>query len=173
MARYADMSPEQKARKLAQNRAWRAANLEKHRQLNRAWQAANPLTPEQKARKAEQKRAWVAANREKDRQRERARTLKQYGMTPADYEAMLEAQNHQCANPVCGNVADLSPGIAGRLHVDHDHDTGRVRGLLCTNCNLALGKCRDSPAILRGLADYVEADRVKRLLATGQFRASA
>jgi hypothetical protein len=48
-------------------------------------------------------------------------------------------------------------GSTENLHIDHDHSTGKVRGCLCSNCNLALGHAQDNPDILRKLADYIEA----------------
>ena len=72
--------------------------------------------------------------------------LKQrYGLTSADVEAMIEAQGGTCA--VCPGKPE---------HVDHDHQTGEVRGILCFNCNQALGNARDNPIVLRGLARYLE-----------------
>jgi hypothetical protein len=58
---------------------------------------------------------------------------------------MIEAQGGTCA--VC-------PGEP--QHVDHDHETGLVRGILCFNCNQALGNARDNAQVLRGLARYLE-----------------
>ena len=58
---------------------------------------------------------------------------------------MIEAQGGTCA--VC-------PGPP--QHVDHDHETGEVRGILCFNCNQALGNARDDVQVLRGLARYLE-----------------
>jgi hypothetical protein len=56
---------------------------------------------------------------------------KQLGVTDADYDRMLNEQGGGCA--ICGN-----PPKSRRLHVDHDHKTGKVRGLLCFRCNRAL-----------------------------------
>jgi len=56
---------------------------------------------------------------------------KQLGVTDAEYARLLEAQGGGCA--ICGN-----PPKTRRLHVDHDHRTGQVRGLLCHRCNRAL-----------------------------------
>jgi Recombination endonuclease VII len=64
------------------------------------------------------------------RQRRKPRAA-QLGITDADYEALLAAQGGGCA--ICGN-----PPKTRRLHVDHDHKTGKVRGLLCHRCNRAL-----------------------------------
>jgi hypothetical protein len=64
------------------------------------------------------------------RQRRKPRAA-QLGVSDADYEALLAAQGGGCA--ICGN-----PPKTRRLHVDHDHKTGKVRGLLCHRCNRAL-----------------------------------
>lgn len=78
-----------------------------------------------------------------------------YGITVDDYETMLEQQNGGCA--VCGGtIANRGKNSMSRLHVDHDHDTGRVRGLLCHPCNTGIAKFRDDPALLRSAADYIE-----------------
>ncbi len=61
-----------------------------------------------------------------------------YGLTAEEYEAILESQGGGCA------ICEKTPEEAGkRLSVDHDHETGDVRGLLCQSCNLALGMIED------------------------------
>lgn len=76
----------------------------------------------------------------------------------AHYLEMLAAQHGRC--PGCGHglVAqrDQITGKQDVAHVDHDHATGRVRGLLCDFCNKALGLADDNPAVLRNLATYLE-----------------
>lgn len=62
-----------------------------------------------------------------------------YGITPAEYDAMAAAQGHRCA--CCGSK---EPGGSGSFHVDHDHVTGDVRGLLCSKCNLGIGSLGDT-----------------------------
>lgn len=85
------------------------------------------------------------------RQRQRRADLKnRYGITVEEYEALAVAQGNACA--ICR--VD-SPGRGGRWHIDHDHATGKVRGLLCLSCNVGLGHFRDDPALLRAAADYV------------------
>ncbi len=79
-----------------------------------------------------------------------------YGMTMAEYSDMLRAQGGTCA--ICGS---LEPGHSRqRMHVDHDHQTGMIRGLLCNTCNRVLGLMCDNPVNLRAAADYLEASRV-------------
>lgn len=60
---------------------------------------------------------------------------RRYGITLTDYERMAAEQHNQCA--ICGIEAWALR--TGRLHVDHDHATGKARGLLCPKCNVALG----------------------------------
>jgi hypothetical protein len=71
-----------------------------------------------------------------------------YGITMEEYYQMLETQNNKCA--VCDNKATKT------LDVDHDHETGRVRGLLCNNCNRGIGHLKDNPDILRRAISYLE-----------------
>ena len=81
--------------------------------------------------------------------REEARYLKRYGLTLEDYNRMFEAQSGRCA--IC------SVSVEGaRLCVDHDHGTGKVRGLLCSLCNRALGQFRDSTELLRKAIAYLK-----------------
>lgn len=82
--------------------------------------------------------------------------LKQkYGITSEQYEAMLTDQGGVCA--LCGHPPNPD-GVrsASRLHVDHDHATGRIRALLCLNCNRGLGIFGDEPGLIRRAADYIE-----------------
>lgn len=75
-----------------------------------------------------------------------------YGLSLEAYQAMLEGQKHVCA--VC-----MKPNTRKgdtRLMVDHCHVTGRVRGLLCHNCNAALGMADDDPDLLERLAEYLK-----------------
>jgi len=72
-----------------------------------------------------------------------------YGITLGDYARMFEEQNGVCA--VCGQAS-----TGTRLHIDHDHTTGRVRGLLCFKCNSVLGKVNDDPEHLLTLVAYLE-----------------
>jgi hypothetical protein len=82
-----------------------------------------------------------------------------FGMPAGEYEAMHEAQKGLCA--ICGEpetVLDSKRKLRS-LSLDHDHATGKIRGLLCTRCNNGLGNFRDNPDVLRKGALYVEAHR--------------
>jgi hypothetical protein len=74
-----------------------------------------------------------------------------YGMTVDDYNDMLQSQNNRCA---CCGIHKAK--IKGLLHVDHCHDTGKVRGLLCVSCNTGLGKFHDDIDLLKDAINYLE-----------------
>lgn len=70
-------------------------------------------------------------------------------MTMTSFQAMLKAQDGVCA--ICKETCPTQR----RLSVDHDHKTGKIRGLLCARCNFGLGSFRDRPALLRGAEVYL------------------
>lgn len=88
---------------------------------------------------------WYSRNKGKVQIRA---TMNVYGLSMD--EAVRVRSLSECE--VCGS----GPGKKG-LHVDHDHETGEVRGVLCHGCNLAIGNVNDNPDRLRALADYLEA----------------
>lgn len=74
--------------------------------------------------------------------------LKKYGITPSDRAAILQSQYGKCAICQCDE--------SGRkFHIDHCHSTGTVRGLLCEQCNLGIGKFKDDPDALERAAMYL------------------
>jgi hypothetical protein len=86
----------------------------------------------------------------------RHRLKKNFGLTEAEYDRMLEGQNGLCA--ICGQAETARwKGRTIRLGVDHCYQTGRVRGLLCNQCNRALGCFKDSVDYLRSAIAYLEA----------------
>ena len=96
---------------------------------------------------AKQKKEWNDRNREhvREYERKRVRPMKnaqqqagRYGLTVGDVDRMKEEAGHRCQ--ICGGTKPLC--------VDHDHTTGKVRGVLCSECNLGLGKFDDDPALL-------------------------
>ena len=74
-----------------------------------------------------------------------------YGVGLEDYDSMLTKQLGGCA--ICGKHPSNS-----RLHIDHNHSTGKVRGLLCRKCNLALGLLADNPIIIKKMLQYILRD---------------
>lgn len=136
------------------------AKAERHRRDTAKWIAENP----EKAK--ETYRRYFDANREdvlrrsRDRRRtnpppsasQNARFLRSYGITVDDRDDLIDSQKGLCA--ICGQPP-MGKRQHGVLHVDHDHETGRVRAMLCSNCNLGLGKFKDDPDLLARAAQYV------------------
>lgn len=123
-----------KPKRLAQVKAYREANKETRKAYSRAYQRKN-------AKKILAQRKDSGYDLEY-----------KYGLSLSQYACLLSAQNGTCK--ICGaRPEDCRPH--GRLNVDHDHDTGKVRGLLCNQCNVALGGFRDSPALLLNAVKYL------------------
>lgn len=102
-----------------------------------------------KVRKADYQRGVRLPRREAEPYRFQVLRRK-YGLSPQDYTKLLEAQGGKCA--ICGRA---DPGRGKEWPVDHDHNTGAVRGLLCWKCNSALGMLRDSPELCEAAARYL------------------
>lgn len=102
-------------------------------------------------------RRWFRDNRQRaTTQKFRNNLHRNYGMTIDDYETMLVAQDYVCAICDGENGIHSTHGTQFRLSVDHDHKTGRVRGLLCNNCNRALGLLADNHELVRKALAYIE-----------------
>lgn len=84
------------------------------------------------------------------------RLKKKFGITLDQFHAMIDHQDNKCA--ICGNgpVGRARKGGAVRLHIDHCHATGKVRGLLCYKCNTGLGVFEDNPKYLAEAIRYLE-----------------
>jgi hypothetical protein len=121
-------------------RNWKAANPERTRELQQRHQERNRDKINQRSRD------WYEANKARAAKQTRSRKLAGYGLTQAQFDAMLIAQNGNCA--IC-----MAPMDSPR--VDHCHKTGAVRGLLCKGCNSGLGMFRDQPSALMRAADYL------------------
>jgi hypothetical protein len=102
-----------------------------HKAVTKKWQEDN------RAYKSEQVREW--------------QYRKKFGITIQEYNVMLAEQNNSCA--VCERS---QTDFKRKFAVDHDHKTGKVRRLLCDNCNHALGMVNDNPIILQKLILYLE-----------------
>lgn len=126
-----------RAKTRERNRAWRKANPDRAKAKNREWGAKNrDKRNAYGKRRLEENGDWVRKlNREGHRWRA-------YGLTPEGYQEMLAAQGGRCA------ICATDKPHKGALHVDHDHDTGEVRGLLCFCCNAGIGKLKDDPRLL-------------------------
>jgi len=97
-------------------------------------------------------RGWYQQNKGRANKRMRSNALmRQYGLTEIEYDRILESQGGGCA--ICEAVSGNGDK---RLSVDHDHQTGAVRGILCDPCNNALGFFRDDPSLLARAIQYLE-----------------
>lgn len=80
------------------------------------------------------------------------RVSAKYGISADEYKQMHEKQNGKCK--ICNEV----PATKRGLHVDHCHDTGKVRGLLCHGCNLGIGSMKDSIHLLEKAIEYLRSN---------------
>lgn len=135
-------------------------------ECEKKWIRKYHKTPQGKDKRKE----WVGQNKEKieayyelyhndPEKRKASKTyqrkywlMKQFGITPDDYDRMLNEQNGGCA--ICDS--DKSGNRSKNFMIDHDHETGKVRGLLCYRCNQAIGAFDDNPDLLRKAATYLE-----------------
>lgn len=104
-----------------------------HNKASREWTKANPHA-----------RALIAR---------RNKLLKKYGVTLTAYETILQAQQGCCK--LCRSTQDRRP-----LNVDHCHTTGRIRGLLCDKCNLAIGLLGDRLDVVHRIVGYLDESAV-------------
>lgn len=118
--------------------------------------------PEHRVLLLEQARRRNAKHPDKTAANAHRYVLKQKGLTPEQYEAMLAAQGGGCA--ICG--AKEPRRGAKFFPLDHDHETNAVRGLLCSNCNLGLGNFGDDPAKLMAAVDYLLKFKTPKLVAS-------
>lgn len=136
--RIAAMPREKRQQK---HRRYYSKNREKVASKNRRWQQEN----------AERFKAFAADwHRANKHRRQNEQLGRKYGLRPGDYEVMLSAQGGGCA--ICKRTENFD---GRRFAVDHCHRTGRVRGLLCTKCNVAVGLLGDSPALLMTAIEYL------------------
>jgi recombination endonuclease VII len=127
--RYAE-DPDYRARKLAANRKWNKANREHINEWKRRVRNKKPEYREKHCR-----------------QLAHGRRRAKYGLTPEDFERLLQRQNGACG------ICKVRP--AETLSVDHDHVTNAVRGLLCRPCNTGLGAFGDNPRLMLKAIAYL------------------
>jgi hypothetical protein len=118
------------------------------------------LSTEYRKRKYYERHEANKAKMRSDYQRKREENLdykiaRAYGITKAQWYQILEAQDGTCA--ICKGGADCGGSRPdAKFHVDHCHETGRIRGLLCAHCNQAIGLLRVRPDIALAAAEYLE-----------------
>ncbi len=127
----------QKRRRKIYLKNWKEENKDKLREQSKLWKAKNRDRVNEGARRGYKK------NRHNILARIRK---KKYGIDEKEYAKI----NSKKICPVCKRVSKKN------LSIDHDHITGKIRGYICNNCNVALGRVADSPIILRALAKYLD-----------------
>lgn len=144
---------EKKARDRENQRKWREAPENRERQRERDRKRFED--PEYRERKREQSRQWREAPENRERQREQSRQWREdpenrerqrdlklqrnFGITREQFREMLASQNHKCAACPQELQEDVPLTDARVANVDHCHNTGRVRAILCRRCNTAFG----------------------------------
>jgi hypothetical protein len=154
----AGLRPECKECTKERRREWysrnRAAEVERVRQ----WALANPD-------KVAERIAALRGSEKKKLADRRSHLKRKYGITLEDYDRMLEAQGGVCA--ICKEARPEER----TLHVDHDHVTGKIRGLLCFRCNNAIGDLRDDVDLIYRMLDYLDRDEEAAALARARVLA--
>jgi len=118
------------------------------KECERKWYKSWRARPEVLKRIKEQQKQWAKRNVDNRKLNRKKYNLKvNFGISIEDYNKLLLRQNGVCA--VCGSNTNRS------LAVDHNHETGKVRGLLCGNCNTALGLLRENIQIIEKLKGYL------------------
>ncbi len=94
----------------------------------------------------------------------RHKLKKHYGLSECEYNEILQLQNYKCA---CCKTSE--PGGRGRWHVDHCHESGLVRGLLCHHCNVGIGNLGDSVEGIENALNYLKEHYDKHPFASGSI----
>ncbi|HEX2849462.1 MAG TPA: endonuclease VII domain-containing protein [Acidimicrobiales bacterium] len=148
---------------LAAKAARYRANPEPAKERARQWARENPD-------RVKAQRARVRESGRRAEQNRRSHLKRKYGISLAEYDRLLDRQDGRCG--ICGRPPrdDIS------LHVDHDHGSGEIRGLLCFRCNNALGDFGDDPQLLDRAVAYLAGHRenlaeVERMTALARARA--
>jgi hypothetical protein len=132
----------------ARNLARYHANKERYSEVRREYHSIN------REKINANKKVWKEANPDKVKNQH---LLKKFGITLEQFNEMLAKQNGVCA--ICEKPETLIHPKSGKIQdlcVDHDHETGKVRGLLCTCCNKAIGLLNDSKELVEKAAKYLE-----------------
>jgi hypothetical protein len=82
--------------------------------------------------------------------------VKKFGISVEQYNAFIEKQNNSCA--ICNKHKDEFSGRGNNFHIDHCHTSGKVRGLLCSNCNTGLGQFKDNIKSLENAIQYLSSN---------------
>ena len=144
------MTDESREKRRKRMKVWRDENKEAIKEYQKKWRQENSdeISAYQKEYQAEyrsrdDKQQWFW---EKN-------LLANYGITPDDFNQMWDDQDGKCA--VCFTKLTPRGRNGNSAAVDHNHETGEVRALLCRSCNHAIGQLKDSPAVLESAIRYL------------------
>lgn len=133
-----------------EQRAYRRAMYQKHKDKQKAQQRTYRAKNPDKWR--EYGRKWSKENKDRTRVKDRMSQIKRvYGLSAEGYYLLFTYQLGSCA--ICEKELEF---IGQHTHVDHDHKTGKVRGILCNLCNHLIGESLENTIILRKAIDYLE-----------------
>ena len=149
----------------------RQADPERANAYQQAWRKANPDYDAEWLRNRYAKdpefwnqyhKEWREAHPDLTQRYKRTSNLRRlYGLSIEQFEAMREEQANLCLICSCEMEHTMNPGM-NNIHIDHDHATGEVRGLLCGNCNNGLGCFKDNPEFLVSAAAYLMRFQMQR-----------
>jgi len=116
----------------------------------------NGLTARCKKCHGIQTKQWMQNNKDRIPAYHRKHSLKgRYGISLDDFEQLKNKQLGKCA--ICGDIPDeTKPSQANKLHVDHCHERGNIRGLLCHLCNRGIGLFKENVETLHKAIDYLK-----------------
>lgn len=153
-----------KDRLTAYKAEWYMANKERTAPARRAWREQNRDKVSEQRKKAYTQNPESYKKRVRDYRRNNSDKVaessmffhlkKKYGMSPDDYQILLKNQGGVCA--ICKGPPTGTGKKNGRYYVDHDHNTGAIRGLLCHGCNTGIGHLKDSKEVLVSAIAYLE-----------------
>lgn len=154
-------TPEGRAKILAARKRWKKS--ENGKKANREWAkkkyVAHPLTLKTPEQIGERRWKYYHVTEKPKRQRrwrDKMEHLKRYGITKDGFHAMMAEQGGGCA--ICGgDNRDLKNRPI--LYVDHCHDTGKIRGLLCDRCNRGIGCLKEDETVLTRALAYLRRSR--------------
>ena len=114
----------------------------------------------------EKKKEYRRANRERilkyyhsnrkfiNERKRNADYIRKYGITEVEVLEIWEGQNHKCR--ICNKLMVIGSKKLDKACVDHDHKTGKIRGILCAGCNINLGRFVDNIGLLKKMISYLE-----------------
>lgn len=122
------------------------ANRERYREKMRRLREGLPPLPDKRYKHSVPQKPIRVAKTDAERLRK-----SKWGLTPDQYDALLSAQDHKC--PICGgSLLEINPKYR---HIDHNHTTGEIRGVLCHSCNMGIGCLKDSQELLQSAINYL------------------